>query len=116
MARNATVLLYTTRAKQDTADFLAAGASVMAGLCDVVAGMDQRPGFVIAKGGITSIALARSALRCTEAEVLGQIVEGVPVWRLGPGSRWSDVPYVVFPGNVGDDASLLRVVETLESI
>jgi len=27
----------------------------------------------------------------------------------GPGSKWSDVPYVVFPGNVGDESALLRV-------
>jgi uncharacterized protein YgbK (DUF1537 family) len=67
----------------------------------------------VAKGGITSIALARSALGCTEAEVLGQVLRGVPVWRLGAGSRWSDIPYVVFPGNVGDESSLLNVVRIM---
>jgi len=113
MARGTTVLMYTTRAKQDTVDFLSAGRNVMAGLCEAVAGIPQRPGFLVAKGGITSIALVRSALGCTEAEVLGQIHKGVPVWRLGAGSRWNDVPYIVFPGNVGDSTSLLTIVETL---
>jgi uncharacterized protein YgbK (DUF1537 family) len=113
MARGTTVLVYTTRMRQSAADFLAAGRSVMAGLCEVAAGIGERPGFLVAKGGITSIALARAALHCSEAEVLGQVLKGVPVWRLGPGSKWSDVPYVVFPGNVGDESALLQVVERL---
>ena len=97
----------------DADDFLAAGKAIMSGLCGVVSGIRQQPGFLVAKGGITSIALVREALGCTEAVVLGQILRGVPVWRLGAGSRWSDVPYVVFPGNVGDGESLREVFETL---
>jgi uncharacterized protein YgbK (DUF1537 family) len=113
MAQNATVLVFTTRARRSADDFLAAGRRVMAGLCAMVAGIAERPGYLVAKGGITSIALARTALRCSEALVLGQVLKGVPVWRLGPGSKWRDVPYVVFPGNVGDESALLKVVERL---
>jgi uncharacterized protein YgbK (DUF1537 family) len=113
LTRGAAVLVYTSRARLDASDFLAAGRRIISGLCEVVAGIDRRPGFLVAKGGITSIALARSALGCTEAEVLGQVLRGVPVWRLGAGSRWSDIPYVVFPGNVGDESSLLNVVRVL---
>jgi len=115
LARGRTVLVSTTRARQPASDFLSAGRSVMSGLCEAAAGISERPGFVIAKGGITSIALARAALHCSEAEVLGQVHKGVPVWRLGPGSKWSDVPYVVFPGNVGDELALLKVVELLSA-
>lgn len=85
----------------------------MDGLCDVVRGIRQKPGFLVAKGGITSIAIARTALGCSEARVLGQVLKGVPVWRLGAASTWGDIPYVVFPGNVGDQTALLRVVEAL---
>jgi hypothetical protein len=62
---------------------------------------------------ITSIEIARSALGVTEAMVLGQILDGVPVWRLGAESRWSGIPYVVFPGNVGGDNALEKVVQML---
>lgn len=34
---------------------------------------------------------------------------GVPVWRLGPESRFLGLPYVVFPGNVGDARALSEV-------
>ena len=43
------------------------------------------------------------------AMVLGQIVPGVPVWRLGPETRFPGMPYIVFPGNVGDLHSLADV-------
>ena len=113
LGRGTGALVYTTRARLDAADFLGAGRAIMTGLCAVVAGIRHQPGFLVAKGGITSIALARSALGCTEAEVLGQILKGIPVWRLGAGSRWSDVPYVVFPGNVGDGGALREVFDIL---
>jgi uncharacterized protein YgbK (DUF1537 family) len=113
LAGGTAALVYTTRTRQEAADFLAAGRAIMSGLCSLVAGIRQQPGFLVAKGGITSIALARSALGCTDAQVLGQILKGVPVWRLGAGSRWKDVPYVVFPGNVGDDESLRKVFDIL---
>ncbi len=113
LARGTTVLVFTTREKHSSSDFLAAGRIVMDGLCDVVRGIRQKPGFLVAKGGITSIAIARTALGCSEARVLGQVLKGVPVWRLGAASTWGDIPYVVFPGNVGDQTALLRVVEAL---
>jgi uncharacterized protein YgbK (DUF1537 family) len=51
-----------------------------------------------------------------EAFALGQIINGVPVLRLGPESAWPDMPYVIFPGNVGDDEALLKVVNILSGI
>ena len=109
----ATAIVYTSRQKHDSADFLAAGRGIMEALCEVVRGIEQPPGFIVAKGGITAMAIARNALGCSEAFVLGQVLKGVPVWRLGPGSRWSDVPYVVFPGNVGGPTALLDVVNAM---
>ena len=113
LADGSTVLLFTSRKMQSSADFLAAGRTIMDGLCQVVRGIQEPPGFLVAKGGITSIALARSALGCQEAVVLGQILKGVPVWRLSAGSRWNGIPYVVFPGNVGNETALRDVVGAL---
>ena len=44
---------------------------------------------------------------------LGQILPGVPVWRLSAGAWWPGMTYVVFPGNVGDDTALFKAVKTL---
>jgi len=68
-----------------------------------------RPGFIVAKGGITSNDVAVRGLGVRSAEVMGAIVPGVPVWRCGPESRAPGLAYVVFPGNVGAKDDLARV-------
>lgn len=82
-------------------------------LVQLVGQLGQTPGFLVAKGGITSCELARKALSVRRATVLGQALPGVPVWKLGEGSRYPGLPYIVFPGNVGDDDSLLTLANKL---
>ncbi len=115
LAGGRTAVCYTTRRRLETgaAGFLEAGRLIMGGLCRIVGSLEEDPAWLVAKGGITSIEIARSALNVTKAVVLGQILPGVPVWKLGPQARWPGVPYVVFPGNVGDERGLLRVASML---
>ena len=108
--RSAVVFTSRERLPLEGQAFLDAGRRIIAGLCEVVESVTVRPACVIAKGGITSIEIARSALGAKRARVLGQILPGVPVWRLDEGSRWPGVPLVVFPGNVGDEGALLDAV------
>ncbi|MGF7003575.1 uncharacterized protein YgbK (DUF1537 family) [Lachnospiraceae bacterium PFB1-21] len=71
------------------------------------------PAFIIAKGGITSSDIGTKALGVKKARVLGQIRPGIPVWQTGAESRFPGIPYVIFPGNVGEDSTLREAVETL---
>ena len=48
-----------------------------------------------------------------EAEVVGQIQPGIPVWKPGTESKFPNCTYVVFPGNVGEIDSLKKVYEIL---
>jgi uncharacterized protein YgbK (DUF1537 family) len=48
------------------------------------------------------------------AMVLGQILPGIPVWELGPETKFPGLPYVVFPGNVGGPDALKEVVRKLK--
>ena len=115
LAAGRTAVCYTTRRRLETgaAGFLEAGRLIMDGMCRIIGSLEHDPAWLIAKGGITSIEMARTALGVTRATVLGQILPGVPVWKLGPQARWPGIPYVVFPGNVGDERALLRAVGTL---
>jgi uncharacterized protein YgbK (DUF1537 family) len=70
---------------------------------------------LIAKGGITASDVATKGLNVKRALVLGQILPGVPVWQLGPESRYAGIPYVVFPGNVGGDDALAVTVQALSA-
>ena len=78
-----------------------------------VAGLTATPAFVVAKGGITSSDVGVKALRTRRAWVLGQIRPGIPVWRTDEASRFPGVPYVIFPGNVGEESTLREAVEPL---
>ena len=71
------------------------------------------PSFVIAKGGITSSDVGTKALGVKKARVLGQIRPGIPVWQTGNDSKFPQIPYVIFPGNVGECTTLLEAVEIL---
>jgi uncharacterized protein YgbK (DUF1537 family) len=106
-------VIYTTRAVHEGADFLGFGAGVMGALCAVVRRLEAAPAAVVAKGGITSLEIARAGLGAHDARVAGQVLPGVPVWRLGTGCRMPGLPYVVFPGNVGDEGSLREVLRRL---
>lgn len=108
------VVLYTSReliTGSDAESSLAIGSRVSAGLVAIVRGLHQKPRFLVAKGGITSSDLATRALGVRRALVMGQILPGVPVWRLGAETRSPGLAYVVFPGNVGGPEALVEIVE-----
>ena len=67
----------------------------------------------IAKGGITSSDVGTKALAVKRANVLGQIRPGIPVWQTGEESKFPQTPYVIFPGNVGENTTLREAVEVL---
>ena len=109
--------VFTSRRVQqdDGSGGLVIGAKVNEALCAVAARVVERatPAFVVAKGGITSNDVAVKSLGVRRADVLGQVIAGVPAWRLGRESRLPGASYVVFPGNVGDADDLANVVETV---
>jgi len=109
-------VLYTSReliSGEDEIESLAIGMSVSSALVEVLIRLEAMPGYVIGKGGITASDLATQAMQVRAARVMGQILPGVPVWKLGPGSRWPGLVYVVFPGNVGDDGAVSRIIQQM---
>ena len=115
LGREAIVFTCRTRVQGRTpGEDLWIGRRIAHGLAEIVRRMDAQPRYVLAKGGITSYEVARWGLGARRARVLGQIRPGIPVWRLGQEARAPDCPYVVFPGNVGEDETLLEVVRALQ--
>ena len=115
LAHSETGIVATPRARPKPARSLEAGERIAHNLARIVAAVEPAPAVVLAKGGITSAVVARIGLRARRALVLGPLVDGVALWRLdGPSGR--TIPYVVFPGNVGDDRALLDVVELLRPV
>lgn len=110
-----TVVLFTSRDRIDGADNLAISKAVSGALVDLVKGVKVRPSFIIAKGGITSSDIATEALGIKKAQVLGQILPGVPVWTMGSETRHPGLAYVVFAGNAGDETALTLAFNKLNS-
>lgn len=110
------VVVFTSRdliAGTDAAQNFTIGNSVSAALVELVQRLTVRPRYLIAKGGITSSDLATKGLGVRRGIVAGQILPGVPVWRILEETKFPGLPYVVFPGNVGDTSALLDVITKL---
>lgn len=106
--------IYTSRrliTGSDAHTALGIGQRVSAALVNIVQGIAEQPAWIIAKGGITSSDIATKALNLKRAQVLGQAIPGVPIWRTGRESRWPGLIYVVFPGNVGGPDALAAMIQ-----
>ena len=93
---------------------LKASVAISDAVTSVIGNLTVRPAFIIAKGGITSSDVGTKALRVKKALVMGQIQKGIPVWLTGEESKFPGMPYIIFPGNVGDEETLRKIVEELE--
>lgn len=113
-----TVAVYTRRKllslENDTPEAaLIRSVKISDAVQSLVGSLKVTPAFVIAKGGITSSDVGTKALQVKKATVLGQIRPGIPVWQTGEESRFPGIPYIIFPGNVGEEETLKEAVEIL---
>ncbi|MGK0555194.1 four-carbon acid sugar kinase family protein [Macrococcus capreoli] len=111
------VVIYTTRdviRTDDKFENLRLSKLISESLVDIVSNLSIQPRFIIAKGGITSSDVATIGLGIKKALVLGQIDKGIPVWLTGQEAKYVGIPYVVFPGNVGEVTTLREVYEKLK--
>jgi uncharacterized protein YgbK (DUF1537 family) len=119
LRRQQDVVIYTSRQlihakdKQRTLDL---GRRISGSLVAIIRSLTIRPRYLLAKGGITASDLATQALQVQRAIVLGQLMPGVPIWRLGSECHFPHLPYIVFPGNVGDSQALATAVTQLSKL
>lgn len=116
-AQGWTSVIYTSRVERqfpDQATRLAFGEAVSAFLMDIVRSLPTTLGFLISKGGITSNDVLSDGLALRTSTVLGQILPGCSVVRCPEDHpRYPNLPVVIFPGNVGDDAALATAYQRL---
>ena len=84
------------------------GQQVSDFLVDIVRRLPYSPAYLVGKGGITSHDILTKGLGIKTARVLGQIINSVPCVMT------HDFPYIIFPGNVGNEQSLREVYEKLK--
>ena len=79
------------------------GQQVSDFLVDIVRRLPFVPAYLVGKGGITSNDILTKGLSVRIATVMGQVVPNVPCVMT------EHFPYIIFPGNVGNDDSLREV-------
>lgn len=113
--RGQDVLIMTSRkliTGKDERESLNIGSVVAKSLVKFLQGLQTRPRYIVAKGGITSSDMATKGLKMKSATVVGQAAPGVPLWEcFEETSKWAGIPYIVFPGNVGSEDTLYEVVK-----
>ncbi|MEO0014435.1 MAG: hypothetical protein RLZZ535_2824 [Cyanobacteriota bacterium] len=116
-AQGKTPVIYTSRAElsfDDIQQRLQFGVAVSALLMEVVQGLPPDLSFLISKGGITSNDVLSVGLNLTQARLLGQILPGCSVIRTAPNHpQFPNLPVVLFPGNVGEQHSLVAAWQRL---
>lgn len=106
-----TPVVYTSRKEIRLADAdqrQHLGIQVSSFLVDIVRHLPFIPSYLVAKGGITSHDILTKGLGIRTARVLGQIINSVPCVMTPQG-----FPYIIFPGNVGTESSLVEVYRKL---
>jgi uncharacterized protein YgbK (DUF1537 family) len=111
-------VVYTSRnlvSGLGSAHSLKIGQKISDSLVRVIAALEHQPRYLVAKGGITSSDVATAGLGVRRAMIVGQILPGVPVWKLGDEARYPGMVYIIFPGNVGGKKALVQIEECLKA-
>lgn len=106
-----TPVIYTSRQEIRLADAdqrQHLGQQVSDFLVNIVHQLPYTPSYLVGKGGITSHDILTKGLGIRTARVLGQIVNSVPCVMT------HNFPYIIFPGNVGNEQSLKEVYQKLK--
>ena len=109
-ANQLTPVIYTSRQEMRVDDVdrrQLMGQAISDFLVELVENLPFLPSYLVAKGGITSHDILTKGLHVRIATVLGQVIANVPCLMT------EQFPYIIFPGNVGDDNSLREVYEKL---
>lgn len=119
LASGTTVTVYTRRERLDLGEGkqeeeLEQSVRISDAVTSIVERLTIRPSYIIAKGGITSSDIGTKGLQVKRATVAGQIKPGVPVWLTGDESKFPGLPYIIFPGNVGNVDTLKETVKLLQ--
>ena len=111
MVSGQNVVLFTSLRGLDEEDDLMITLSISKALVKIIQGIKERPSFLVAAGAITSFVIATDALGVQQAQVLGQVIPGVPIWAIGNETLHPGLAYVVFPDNIVGAEGLTLVIE-----
>jgi uncharacterized protein YgbK (DUF1537 family) len=113
-------VLFTSRQvvivqSQDAEEKLIVSRRISECLASIVHQLSVRPKAMIVKGGITSSDIASKGMGIEKALILGQIRPSISVVISGEESRFPHMPYIIFPGNTGQEDDLKNIWKELSN-
>ncbi len=113
-----TPVLFTSRGEVDgmsPAARLSFGMALAQLMARLGAALAPRLGYLIIKGGITTHTLLAEGLALEMVQLEGQILPGLSLVRPLAGEGLVDLPILTFPGNLGDETTLLSAWRLMEA-
>ncbi|CAI8180357.1 MAG: Uncharacterised protein [Prochlorococcus marinus str. MIT 9215] len=111
-------MLFTSRGEVDgmsPAARLSFGMALAQLMARLGAALAPRLGYLITKGGITTHTLLAEGLALEMVQLEGQILPGLSLVRPLAGEGLVDLPILTFPGNLGDETTLLSAWRLMEA-
>ena len=84
-------------------------------LASLISEIKLEIGYLIAKGGITSNTILSEGLGIDYVYLEGQILKGISLVSASLNENSSMLPIITFPGNIGDQFSLVKVWKIMEN-
>ncbi len=113
-----TPVLFTSRGEVDgmsPAARMSFGMALAQLMARLGAALAPRLGYLISKGGITTHTLLAEGLALEMVQLEGQILPGLSLVRPLAGEGLVDLPILTFPGNLGDETTLLSAWRLMEA-
>ncbi len=109
-------VLYTSREEMKFASYserMNFGLELAEFMAILVGKIYNKFGYIISKGGITTQLLLQKGLNFNQVDLKGQILPGLSI--IISNSDQYDLPVVTFPGNLGNEKTLLESFRLMES-
>ena len=110
-------VLYTSREEMkfsSSSERMTFGLELAEFMSILVRKITNKLGYIISKGGITTQILLQKGLNFNYVNLKGQILPGLSIVT-GDSDQY-DLPVVTFPGNLGNEKTLLEVLKLMDSI
>ena len=109
-------VLYTTREEMKFSSYskrMEFGLELAEFMAILVRKITNKLGYIISKGGITTQLLLQKGLNFNQVDLKGQLLPGLSI--VTSNSNQYDLPVVTFPGNLGNEKTLLESFRLMES-
>jgi len=109
-------VLYTTREEMQFSSNLERmnfGLELAGFMAILVGKITNKLGYIISKGGITTQLLLQKGLKLNQVNLKGQILPGLSIVQSI--SDENNLPVITFPGNLGNDQTLLESYKLMEN-